>query len=474
MSKRRERYSALNLVIALALGAQLLACGIEDDPIDGETDSLHDGLVISEADAFLILGLLNDAGTTLAFLDDEVGLNARAAANIVAYRSGGDGVVGSADDQQFDSLAELDSVSYVGPVAITLLRDYVAAHPPAAKEIVEGIEFSGEQAAAVVWGVNRASRNELDYEVGLEFHAAANLVALAPHASVTEMGPVPYVGPAALAKLRVYAPVWQAGMAAAAASSLAGTFDGVTFDEKTAEIALEIANEATLTQLTGEGGMWSSGAERIVAHRPYGTLAAVAGAYGVGPATMQDLKDYANSGAWRACSLSFPATSLAPVDAYAAGVFAYDPGADYAKWTLATVLAPTCVNGNDPTHIQTLRDLLIDLAGWGHVRAEFPEVLEPGPMVVGAGAFQARLDQSLAYMNDYRADYVAAGRPDAEAEYEALVAQHAALTALIAANPGTTISFGIHLEAVECSEEAALVVDTAAGIAIAIRRGPRC
>ena len=244
----------------------------------------------------LVLGLVNDPATNFALLDDDVRLDRRAAANIVERRNGPDGVYPSADDDRFDDLEELDAVPYVGVTALMNLRDYAVATAPAEAELVEGVQFTGEQAAAVVWGVNQASVLELDDEVGLSRRAAENLVAEAPYASVTEMGFVSYVGPSALAGLRDHAVVWNAARGANDAASQAGTYDGVAFDEATAEAALAIANVATYDQLNGEGSVYSGGARTIVDNRPYSTLAEVAGTYGVGPSTMRALHDYASSG----------------------------------------------------------------------------------------------------------------------------------------------------------------------------------
>ena len=156
----------------------------------------------------LVLALVNHPSTTEQLLDDDVRLDRRAAENIIVHRDGADGAYGTADDDQFDDLPELDAIAYVGPTALRLLRDYALAHPVETPELVEGVQFSGYQAAVVIWGVNRATFVELDDDVGLDSRAAENLVAEAPFATVSEMGPVPYVGPSALTKLRAYVDVW--------------------------------------------------------------------------------------------------------------------------------------------------------------------------------------------------------------------------------------------------------------------------
>jgi hypothetical protein len=110
------------------------------------------------------------------------------------------------------------------------------------------------------------------------------------------MGPQAYVGPAALGALHGHALAWWAAMHAQP-PSLAGTFDGVAFDAATAPIALAIANQASLHQLTTHA-FTSAPANAILGARPYATLGDVATVKGVGQATMKALLAYAQSGTW--------------------------------------------------------------------------------------------------------------------------------------------------------------------------------
>ena len=184
---------------------------------------------------------------------------------------------------------------YVGTSALNKLHDYAMAQTASQAELVEGVQFTAEQSDAVIWGVNTATVDELRNDVSLIRTAAENLVAGAPYASVSEMGEVAYVGPAALGALRTHAVVWSWEMGQGGVSQ-AGTYDGVSFDESAAQTALSIANTASYLQLTQVGGIFPGGANAIVAGRPYVTLAAVADTYGVGPASMRSLHDYAISG----------------------------------------------------------------------------------------------------------------------------------------------------------------------------------
>jgi DNA uptake protein ComE-like DNA-binding protein len=255
----------------------------EGEVADGVADF---GLSVSSADAADMLALVNHPTTTAALLDDAIGLDARAAKAIIAHRDGPDATLGTADDDLFGSLTELDLVPYVGDAALGKLLSWARAHPLAPPETVEGVAFTSEQVAAVVWGVNQSTSDELDDGLRLDTRAATNLLAKRPFATIAQMGAVSYVGGAVLLALREHAPVWAAKRAGAV--TLAGTFDGVSFDEPRARAALKLANVTTWQGLV-DGGLPAAGAAPIVGNRPYTSLAQVAAVAGVGPATMRAL-----------------------------------------------------------------------------------------------------------------------------------------------------------------------------------------
>jgi hypothetical protein len=108
------------------LGAFLL-CGCDPGPtplgsVDGPDDAFlppmgkadTGGIVEGSVDGLAILELVNKA--SLSDLVTEVGLYSLTAENIVAYRD---------DNGPFTSLAELDAVKYVGPVAFWAMLSYV-------------------------------------------------------------------------------------------------------------------------------------------------------------------------------------------------------------------------------------------------------------------------------------------------------------------------------------------------------------
>jgi hypothetical protein len=119
--------SGTSLAAALMSAAMLIACAeasVPDGPGDGEDDSFGtkaDSLVTA-AEVVGILALADTAAFDT--LDDDVGLDVRAARHMVEHRAGADAVEGTGDDDSFDSLAELDAVKWVGPSALGKLRAY--------------------------------------------------------------------------------------------------------------------------------------------------------------------------------------------------------------------------------------------------------------------------------------------------------------------------------------------------------------
>lgn len=73
-----------------------------------------------------LLDFVNDCTTTFDVLDIDVGLNSTAARNIITHRDGADKSCGTAGDDLFDSVQELDAVPDVDENALEKLLDYTA------------------------------------------------------------------------------------------------------------------------------------------------------------------------------------------------------------------------------------------------------------------------------------------------------------------------------------------------------------
>jgi len=105
----------------------------DDFMVGGKTDT--GGVVDGTPEAWGVLALVNEA--SLSDLVDDVGLARRSAEAIDAYKHGDDELAGTADDADIGSLAELDAIPYVGPVAFRALLTYARdngyldePHPP--------------------------------------------------------------------------------------------------------------------------------------------------------------------------------------------------------------------------------------------------------------------------------------------------------------------------------------------------------
>jgi len=120
------RISALVGIVAMALGT-LPAC-VEEEVEDGEADAFVDGkadggIAEGSAEALGVLALVNDPTMTAAKLKADAHLTARVSGNIAKHRDGADGQPGTADDDRYDTLAELDAVPYVGPATLNALLE---------------------------------------------------------------------------------------------------------------------------------------------------------------------------------------------------------------------------------------------------------------------------------------------------------------------------------------------------------------
>ncbi len=195
-------------LVALAL---LGACQVDGTELGVQPMSVHQQMTEAEADAVLVVV------NTVSFetLDIDVALDRRAAENIVAHRDGPDAVLGTGDDNLFDTLAELDAIPYVGESALQKLLAYAASQGLIVED--DG-PFSAADVAKILAVANTASFEALDVDAALDRRAAENIVAhrVGPDATpgtsddnpfdtLAELDDVPYVGDSALAKLLSYA-----------------------------------------------------------------------------------------------------------------------------------------------------------------------------------------------------------------------------------------------------------------------------
>jgi DNA uptake protein ComE-like DNA-binding protein len=175
-------------------------------PAQASFSPLHEG----SDSAVGLLDFVNDHGHDLELLDRELGLDARAAAGIVAHRQGPDGKLGSHDDGWFTSLSELDAVSWVGPATLDKLAGYAAAqgYMSSQQRVVgsfDGVSFTFDQAEATLMLVNSASSSLLDRQLQLDRRAVDSIVAARPLRTMEQLSELYWVGPATLTRLRAHA-----------------------------------------------------------------------------------------------------------------------------------------------------------------------------------------------------------------------------------------------------------------------------
>jgi phosphatidylserine/phosphatidylglycerophosphate/cardiolipin synthase-like enzyme len=118
-----------------------------DDPVDAENGAFGSGkadgaIDPSSPEALAALALVNDLAVDVDELDHEARLNAKAAIGLIEHRDGPDGEPGTADDDLFGDLAELDRVPFVGQVALAQLvayaidQGYLAADTDTATDVI--------------------------------------------------------------------------------------------------------------------------------------------------------------------------------------------------------------------------------------------------------------------------------------------------------------------------------------------------
>ncbi|MED5369469.1 MAG: hypothetical protein VX899_00520 [Myxococcota bacterium] len=204
-----KRLTTTPLLAATLLGAlsTLVACGPSAEMAHQAGDSVASvkSSVPAEGsdEATIALYLANHLDQET--LDDDVTLDSRAAANIVTYRAGADGLEGTSDDLVFTTVAELDGVSYVGPSAFEDLVGYGEDTLGMTGESVLGVLVGSFEAEAVLYLANNLSQDALDHDVALDARAARNIVSEGSISDLNQLDAVSYVGQSAMDKLLAYA-----------------------------------------------------------------------------------------------------------------------------------------------------------------------------------------------------------------------------------------------------------------------------
>jgi len=233
----------LSGVVALAL----VGCGPDSEASWAEVE---DGveLVQGELTVSAVLAFLNGPDATVDVLDNEVGLDTRAARNIVAHVRGPDGLLGTSDDDLLQSIAELDAIAYVGDAAIAAIDRYATPRYGTQDLVVEGVRFSSAEAAFVVAVCNDARLQE----VRLTNLQKQKLTQARPHASIATVAATYGIGSVALSSLKDYATAHLGPPpppTPGPCTDTAGTRDGVAFTAAEACKAVEFLNTARTSDM---------------------------------------------------------------------------------------------------------------------------------------------------------------------------------------------------------------------------------
>lgn len=185
------------------------ACGPDASGPGGLSQAL---VVDGTPEAIGLLWFLNDESTTFEILDDEVPLDRRAAQNLIDHRDGPDGVFGTSDDDPFDTIEEIDQISYVGQTALERLVHYACLDGwvPEGSDLLgiyDGVPFTVAESGAVILLVNSASETELDDDLDLDRRAVQSILEARPIRSVEQLAGLYYVGKTALTRLKEHCAV---------------------------------------------------------------------------------------------------------------------------------------------------------------------------------------------------------------------------------------------------------------------------
>jgi DNA uptake protein ComE-like DNA-binding protein len=202
----RPRFQCCAPLVLILLAA---GCG-SGEP--GEEEQGVTAQELSERERVAVLDVVNSA--SLEELDVAAALDRRAAENIVAHRDGGDALLGSGDDDPFDTIEELDAVKYVGDATLAKL----VAYAESLGLLDDEPGRTPAEIAAILAVANDTTFTTLDEAVGLDRRAAENIVAHREGPDATpgtadddrfdtleELDAVAYVGESALGKLLSYA-----------------------------------------------------------------------------------------------------------------------------------------------------------------------------------------------------------------------------------------------------------------------------
>lgn len=317
------------VMIAILAMAMSASCADTDD-VDAIDGGFSQALTSLEEEG--VLRFVNDCPTTLPVLDDDAGLDARAATRIVSLRDGADTICGTSDDQLFWSMAELDDVPWVGNSALSKLvahaslLGYVTDDGEGVAGVYDDVSFSLAEAEGVLRIANGASLEILDFDIGLDSRAATAIIDGRPFdaSSIGEnmqlLAAASFVGKSALQRLKNFVAPWEG------CSAESATVEGTLFSSLDAHDTLDMLNQAPLATLTSITGIGSVIAGRIDLARPFENLSQLANVAGVGASVAMNIHEETDV-LW--CPLLGARCGCAPDTSYRMPYVAFDENGLY-------------------------------------------------------------------------------------------------------------------------------------------------
>lgn len=204
---KRLRFFLLPLSVLPAL----LSCGTPPQETAAEplATSQAQALLDGSPGATAVLAFLNDYSTTLAVLDYEVPLNSLAAQNLIAWRYGPDGVLGTGDDRRFHTLAQVHAVPYVGPGAVADLLWYargtgrVEMALDAPVGFFDGFELNLAESRRILDAANVHNANMLEHGFGIPLPVVQNIIAARPIEHMVELSRISGVDNAVMQRFKL-------------------------------------------------------------------------------------------------------------------------------------------------------------------------------------------------------------------------------------------------------------------------------
>ncbi|MBX7102125.1 MAG: hypothetical protein K1X89_30700 [Myxococcaceae bacterium] len=235
------------LLVLTACGPELEAT-VAGAPEEGDAFEVVAG-ELSTAETAMVLRYVNGPEAVMSHLVLDAHVTARGANNIEAHAHGFDRILGNADDDRIDSLAELDAIPYVGTSAMASIADFAIPHYGPGSVLVKDVSFAPDEQVNLMAEANRI---DLSASTGINFEAGRLLFAGRPYTSFAQVMKIDAIGNEDYRALRAWAKAHPAHPPTGPAGSCngqGGTYDGVAFTAAEECHAVEFLNLARFSEM---------------------------------------------------------------------------------------------------------------------------------------------------------------------------------------------------------------------------------